>query len=176
MSDNRSVGLSGSRSVCRPVCRTLGRSACWSVDLLVHRSVGQSVCRSRRLVGLVVGQGGRSVCWSVGQSIRRSIILHSVCWLILQKVCRYVGLSDSRSVGLSVCRSRRLVGLVVGRGGRSVCWSVGQSILVCRTVGLSVCRCQSGSRACFVEFGSSGLHFVALGVPLASFVRSWARS
>ena len=138
MSDNRSVGLSGSRSVCRPVCRTLGRSACWSVDLLVHRSVGQSVCRSRRLVGLVVGQGGRSVCWSVGQSIRRSIILNSICWLILQKICRYVGLSDSRSVGLSVCRSRRLLGLVVGRGGRSVCWSVGQPILVCQTLGLSL--------------------------------------
>ena len=137
MSDNRSVGLSGSRSVCRPVCRTLGRSACWSVDLLVHRSVGQSVCRSRRLVGLVVGQDGRSVCWSVGPT-RPSIILNSVCWLIFQKICQYVGLSGSRSVGLSVCRSRRLLGLVVGRGGRSVCWSVGQPILVCQTVGLSL--------------------------------------
>ena len=61
---------------------------------------------------------GRSVFRSVGPSVSRSV----ASW-----VGRLVGLSvgrvywavDSRFVGLSACRSRRFVGLVVSRGGRS---------------------------------------------------------
>ena len=101
-------------------------------------------------------------------------MLHSVCWLILQKVCRYVGLSDSRSVGLLVCRSRRLLGLVVGQGGRSVCWFVGRST----DIGLQDNRSVAVNLALglvSLSLEGLGLHCVTQGVALASFVRSWAR-
>ena len=95
---------------------------------------------------------------------------------------------------MSVCRSRRIVGLVVGRGGRSVCWSVGQPKLVCQTACFFEFRssgaplCRSGGAFCFIckvlgstlgclglLLGSSGAPFRRSGVPLASFLWSWAR-
>ena len=126
--------------------RTVGQSSSQSVS----RSVGLSVCRTVRLSIPSIRRSGcptgdRSVCWSVGQSIRQPIGLSDSRSVGLS-VRRSVGLSDSRSVGLSVCRSRGLVGGAVGQ-----------------TDGLSVCRCQSGPRACFFYFGSSAAPFCRSG-------------
>ena len=73
--------------------------------------------------------------------------------------------SVHRSVSLLACRS-------VDPVGRSVWLSFG---VVGQSVGLSVNRNWSARQLVSLSLEALGLHCVALGVPLASFVRSWAR-
>ena len=99
-----SIGVSVSLSLRGFVCLVVGRSGrsvCQSVDLLVYRSVGQSV---RWPVGLSIwGRGLVVVLRCVGLSLCRSVGLSA--WLSVGTVGQSVGLSVSRSVGLLVWRT-----------------------------------------------------------------------
>ena len=74
---------------------------------------------------------------------------------------------------MSVCRTVvRLACRSVDPVGYSVWLSVG---VVGQSVGLSVNRNWSARQLVSLSLEALGLHCIALGVPLASFVRSWAR-
>ena len=105
---------------------------------MLCRPVGLPVWLSAGAVGQSVGQ---SICWSIGLSASRYVGL-SVCRSGVAGLFWSIGVSVCRSVAPSVClpgcRSGLSVSLLVCRSVDLLVWSVGRS--VCRLVGLSVGR------------------------------------
>ena len=146
--------------------------------MLVSRSVGPSVCRTVRLsipsARRSCCRSGRSVSLLVCRSIDPSVDYPKLGMLAYPSedlsVCRSVGQSVGWLVGLSIPS--------VTRSGCRSGWSV--SLLVCRStdIGLPDSRSVAVNLALglvSLSLEALRLHCVALGVPLASFVRTWAR-